>query len=107
MSGQYRKCAGIVVFNEKGQVLLCNRKGLKGAWQFPQGGIEENETVEEASRRELFEETSIKSVEYVFVEDKALRYEFPNDVKNNFKKKGIASDGQDIYFSLCYFVGND
>ena len=107
MSGQYRRCAGVVVFNKKGQVLLCNRKGLKSAWQFPQGGIENDETVFEAGKRELFEETSIKSVRLICFEDNPLRYEVSQEAKEGFKKRGILSDGQDIYFSLFEFVGDD
>ena len=43
MEKQYRKCAGAVVFNKNGQVFLGNRIGFENAWQFPQGGVEENE----------------------------------------------------------------
>ncbi|MBR5598710.1 MAG: RNA pyrophosphohydrolase [Alphaproteobacteria bacterium] len=107
MEGQYRRCAGVVVFNRDGQVLLCNRKGLKGAWQFPQGGIENSETIEQACVRELFEETSIKSVCLVCSEKESIRYEFTNEIKNNFRKKGIFNDGQDIFFSMFLFIGDD
>ncbi|MBR5154777.1 MAG: RNA pyrophosphohydrolase [Alphaproteobacteria bacterium] len=107
MNGQYRLCAGAVVFNKKGEVLLCRRKGMKGAWQFPQGGIEKNESVQEASKRELYEETGIDSALLVWTEKNPIRYEFPEDVKKNFIKKKIVSDGQDIYFNLFYFDGSD
>jgi len=107
MNGQYRRCAGVVVFNKKGQVLLCNRKGYESAWQFPQGGIEANETVYEAGKRELFEETSITSVKLVCFENEPLRYEFSKEAKEGFRKRGILSDGQDICFSLFEFVGDE
>ncbi len=57
--------AVIVVRNEK--VLLGKRKGAhgSGAWAFPGGHLEFNESIEGCARREVFEETglSIKNIE--------------------------------------------
>lgn len=108
MAKQFRRCAGAVVFNKQGKVLLGSRIECKtDAWQFPQGGIETGESPEEAAKRELFEETSISSVETVYVTNAPVRYEFTQDIKNNFHKRGIFNDGQDIYFALFYFTGQD
>ncbi len=107
MDKQYRPCAGIVVFNNKGKVLLCRRKGIEGAFQFPQGGIEDNETIEDAARRELYEETGIKNVILVSQESEPICYDFSEEVRNAFLKKGIFNRGQKIYFSLYFFSGND
>ena len=38
----YRKNVAMVVLNKNNHVLLCRRKGAEN-WQFPQGGIDENE----------------------------------------------------------------
>lgn len=108
MTKQFRKCAGAIVFNNEGKVFLGSRiETLDDAWQFPQGGIEENETPYEAAKRELFEETGIVSVTPVVQETSFFRYEFTPAIKENFRKKGIFSDGQDISFSLFYFTGED
>jgi len=108
MSKKYRLCAAAVVFNSNGKVFLGNRIDTPDeAWQFPQGGIEDGETPETAARRELFEEAGIVSIKTVFSADAFLRYEFPQAVKDNFKKKGIYSDGQDVFFSLFFFNGKD
>lgn len=108
MSKKFRKCAGAVVFNKSGKVLLGNRADIKeDSWQFPQGGIEQGETPEKAAKRELFEETSITSVETIYVSLEPIRYEFSEEIKKNFRKRGIFNDGQDIYFSLFYFTGNN
>lgn len=108
MNKKYRLCAAAVVFNSEGKVFLGNRIDTpEDAWQFPQGGIEDGETPETAARRELFEETGITSVRPIFSATTPLRYEFPKAVKNNFKKNGIHSDGQDLFFSLFYFDGKD
>ena len=55
----YRKGVGIVNVNNDGQFFLGKRVGAE-AWQFPQGGIDEGETTEQALYRELYEETGIK-----------------------------------------------
>ncbi len=107
MDKKYRQCAGVVVFNAEGKVLLGNRVKFKNAWQFPQGGIETGESVIDAAKRELREETSVTSVALVYSEKKSIRYTFNNQIKEKFRKKGILTDGQDIYFSLFYFTGNE
>ena len=108
MEKHFRKNAGVVVFNAQKKVLMCRRVHPKtDGWQFPQGGIERGETPLQAAQRELFEETSVKSVVAVKTLDYALRYEFPESVKQKFRSQGILSDGQDQYWSLFYFTGKD
>ena len=51
MEQWYRRNAGIVVCNRQKLVLLCQRIDMKNSWQFPQGGIEEGESVKEAAIR--------------------------------------------------------
>ncbi|MCM1323141.1 MAG: NUDIX domain-containing protein [Acetobacter sp.] len=108
MTSQFRLCAAAVVFNSKGKVLLGNRSDrFEDAWQFPQGGIEKGETPLIAAKRELFEETNVVSVKDIYCDDTPYRYNFPESVKDNFRCRGIYTSGQDIYFSLFYFFGNE
>ena len=49
-------------------MLICERSGQKGAWQFPQGGIDPGETALEAVRREIGEEVGFLPSQYDIVE---------------------------------------
>ena len=104
----YRKCAGVVVFNHDKKVLVCARVGNRdNQWQFPQGGIMKKEKNEAAAVRELFEETSIRSVKVVKTLTEPLRYSFPGSVRRRMLRRGIDSLGQDMFWSLLYFYGDD
>jgi putative (di)nucleoside polyphosphate hydrolase len=83
----YRDCVGIAVFNGKGQVLIGRRKAqgdpedsaeLGAPWQMPQGGIDKGEEPKAAALRELFEETSIRSVEPVAEAPGWIYYDLPD-----------------------------
>lgn len=95
----YRKNVGIVVCNRHKLVLWCERKDLPGQWQFPQGGIDDGETVLEAARRELREETSVISAEPLAVIEKPLVYDFPAEIAERFKKRGQAMNW--VLFRFC------
>ena len=55
----YRPNVGIILMNERGQLLWARRVG-QNAWQFPQGGIKPDETPEDALYRELKEEVGLE-----------------------------------------------
>lgn len=104
----YRRCAGIIVFNKDKKVLLCARKDQSSRrWQFPQGGINEGESVAQAALRELKEETSISSVKVIYSQDGYFRYSFPEAIKQKLRKDGTEGLGQDMYWNLLYFEGDD
>lgn len=50
--------ASVIVVNKSGELLLQRRRD-NGCWGYPGGGAEIDEVVEEAARRELFEETGL------------------------------------------------
>lgn len=74
----YRPNVGIVIYNRQGQVLWAKRHG-QNSWQFPQGGINDNETAEQAMYRELFEEVGLtpKDVKLRYTSKQWLRYKLP------------------------------
>ncbi|WP_377887930.1 NUDIX domain-containing protein [Alkalihalobacillus sp. R86527] len=51
--------AGIVEEGGSYLVVKKNYGGLKGQWSFPAGFVDQGETVDEAAKREVFEETGI------------------------------------------------
>lgn len=55
----FRAGVGIIVSNDQGHVLWA-RRIRQHAWQFPQGGIQANETEEQALYRELYEELGLR-----------------------------------------------
>ncbi|MBX9586461.1 MAG: RNA pyrophosphohydrolase [Gammaproteobacteria bacterium] len=63
----FRLNVGIVVSNSEGKLLWGKRFGRMGGWQFPQGGINENENAEEAMFRELYEEVGLKPTDVKIV----------------------------------------
>ena len=73
----YRPCVGIALFNDDNHVFVGERIDNPGAWQMPQGGIDEGETVEDAFFREMEEEIGSTLAEIIRVHDTPLRYELP------------------------------
>lgn len=75
----YRKNVAMVVLNAQGKLLACHRSDMTGAWQFPQGGMKEGETAEEAMYRELDEEIGTSNVEILYQLPTPLRYDWPEE----------------------------
>jgi len=74
----FRANVGIIICNKIGQVFWARRYG-QHSWQFPQGGIDQGETAEQAMYRELHEEVGLleKDVSIVGVTRNWLRYKLP------------------------------
>jgi len=76
----FRPNVGIILSNGQGQVLWARRVGGQDAWQFPQGGIHQDETPEQALFRELGEEVGLAEadVEVLACTRGWLRYRLPH-----------------------------
>jgi putative (di)nucleoside polyphosphate hydrolase len=55
----YRSNVGIMIVNRDGKILAGEAFHYPGEWMMPQGGIDAQESAEQAMRRELFEETGL------------------------------------------------
>tara|TARA_B110000305_G_scaffold167566_1_gene185222 strand:- start:245 stop:715 length:471 start_codon:yes stop_codon:yes gene_type:complete len=72
---------GIIVLNSKNKVFVGKRKDNPlDKWQMPQGGVEPNELLLMAMKRELEEETSIKNIEVLKEFNRWLEYELPRNL---------------------------
>ena len=82
----YRDCVGICVIGPNKKVWIGNRLGSTElqksnfTWQMPQGGIDKGEDPLTAAKRELYEETSIKSVSLLKEAEDWFFYDLPDDL---------------------------
>jgi len=102
----YRPNVGIVLANDRDEVFWGKRVN-QHAWQFPQGGIKQGETPEQAMYRELEEEVGLQA-EHVRILGRTrhwLRYEVPErwmrrDWRGSYR-------GQKQIWYLLRLVGRD
>ena len=102
----YRANVGIILSNDDGKVFWARRCG-QNAWQFPQGGIQQNETPLEAMYRELHEETGLTAghVKLVAQTDDWLRYRIPSHLLRR-RSKPLCIGQKQIWFRL-QLVGSE
>ncbi|MDD2828542.1 MAG: RNA pyrophosphohydrolase [Sulfuricurvum sp.] len=67
-------------YPEKKEIFIAERNDLNAIWQFPQGGIDEGESSEEALFRELKEEIGTKKVEIIAEYPEWISYDFPTHI---------------------------
>jgi len=102
----YRPNVGIILLGNNGKVFFAKRYQDNG-WQFPQGGINSDETSEEAMYRELYEEIGLKPkhVELLGSTPGWLRYKLPKKFQRKHSKPLCI--GQKQVWYLLKFKGKD
>lgn len=104
----YRPNVGLMVVNAVGHVFAGQRLDHNsGAWQMPQGGIDEGEEPLVAVMRELGEETGIAEdlVEVLAETAELLRYDFPVELAAQLWRGGYR--GQEQRWYLLRYHGDD
>ena len=97
---------GIVVLNKKNKVFVGKRKDNPiDKWQMPQGGVDKNEDFLSAMKRELQEETSIKSIKILKEFDEWMEYDLPKNLLGIIWKGKFR--GQKQKWFVTRFIGND
>ncbi|MFO8152900.1 RNA pyrophosphohydrolase [Thioalkalivibrio sp.] len=102
----YRPNVGIIVCNAQQQLFWGKRVG-QDAWQFPQGGIHQDESPEDALFRELREETGLlpEHVRILGVTRSWLRYRLPARMVR--RRSQPVCVGQKQRWFLLEMVGSD
>ena len=97
---------GIVVLNKKNEVFVAKRiDNPKNFWQMPQGGVDKGEKFYEAAKRELKEETNIKSISLIKEIDGFISYNLPNNLLGIIWKGKYK--GQKQKWFIVKFTGKD
>ena len=95
----FRSNIAIVISDGLGRVLFAKRLGQR-AWQFPQGGIDKGESVEQALYRELYEEVGLERSDVRIIQrtKKWLRYRIPVSMQRKNSKPLCIGQKQKWFF---------
>lgn len=98
---RYRPNVAALIVNPSGGLLICERSTIPGAWQFPQGGVDGGETLEQALSREVREEIGLDANHYDVIEHRqGYRYLYPPGTRGK-KLRKHGSHGQEQTYFLC------
>lgn len=103
----YRRNVGIILLNRSNQVFWARRSQHDG-WQFPQGGVQHDETPEQALYRELYEEVGLTrcQVKIVARTNGWLRYDLPGRYRRR-SRSGKTLRGQKQIWFLLTLLGDE
>ena len=102
----YRLNVAMIVLNKDNKVLFCKRRNTEN-WQFPQGGVDENENIESAMFRELNEEVGLEknNVEIKAVSQNLIYYDIPKNIR--YRVLGGKFKGQAQKYFLLKLISGD
>ena len=97
---------GIVLLNHENKIFVGKRiDNPANSWQMPQGGVDENEDFLQAAKRELEEETSIKTVAVIKELEEWLTYDLPENLLGKLWKGKYR--GQKQKWFIMKFLGKN
>lgn len=99
---KYKANVAGILRNARGRILVCERLGVRGAWQFPQGGIDPGETPDQALVREVWEEVGVPAPDFRLLERKGP---YSYLYGNGRTKRGF--HGKEQFYFLCEYIGAD
>ena len=98
---RYRPNVAALILDKNDNLLICERIETKGAWQFPQGGVDPGEDFITALHREVWEEIGLNPEDYDMIDQRGIyRYKYPAGVREKKKKKYNCVGQEQTYF-LC------
>jgi putative (di)nucleoside polyphosphate hydrolase len=98
----YRPNVAALIVNPVGNLLICERWTIPGAWQFPQGGVDSGESLEQALYREVREEVGLEAKHYEVIDRReGYRYLYPTHARGK-KLRKHGSHGQEQTYFLCH-----
>ena len=101
----YRNGVGIMLINDNKKIFVGKRIDNKSAWQMPQGGVDQDENIVDAVKRELKEETGVSSIKIIKKSDKIYTYDLPDYLLGKIWKGRFK--GQKQTWFLAQFLGTD
>ena len=97
---------GIIVLNKENKVFVGKRRdNPTNKWQMPQGGVDRGENLVNAMKRELKEETSIRSIEILQELEGWTEYELPDYLLGKIWRGKYR--GQKQKWFIVRFLGRD
>ena len=97
---------GVALLNHENKIFVGKRiDNLANSWQMPQGGVDKNEDFLQAAKRELEEETSVRTVEVIKVLNEWLTYDLPENLLGKLWKGKYR--GQKQKWFIMKFIGKN
>ena len=97
---------GIALLNHENKIFVGKRiDNPTNSWQMPQGGVDENEDFLQAAKRELKEETNIRTVTVIKELNEWLTYDLPENLLGKLWKGKYR--GQKQKWFIMKFIGKN
>lgn len=98
----YRPNVALLLVNAWDMLFIGERKGVPGAWQFPQGGVDASESPLQAMFREAREEIGVRRRHMEVIDSRGgYRYTFREGARRR------SFGGQEQTYYRCRFLGTD
>lgn len=89
IQNEYRPNVAMIIvssnYPQTKEIFIAERNDLVDVWQFPQGGIDKGEEVQEALFREMEEEIGTKDAIIIAEYPEWISYDFPSKIANKMK----------------------